>query len=443
MNTGTIAKSGKRFALKSLAALSIKCAAAGLSFVMFVALSRGLGDDGFGRFSFAFSLATILAIAGTVGQRNVVLRFASFYLHDHDEAKAKAVVRFSYGIVLLGSSVAALGLALAAAILPAFDGQQSLLWATALFTVVLALAEFQPNPQRAAGSVWCALLPRDVVFRLTVIALAMMAALGMIPALDPVTTLLLMSAFLGGLFLVQSFLVPLTNPVRLMTGAADFSQESRWISASWGMWGNSVVDASGRNVAIVIVGGLLPAAIVGAIFAALRTAMVLELFLMAINIVAAPMLAAQLGKHDFDAAQTTCRRISLMLGMPTLASFLIFFLWGDEVLELFGPGYATAYPELIVISLGYLVSAFAGPTAQIMEMSGHERVHFVMLVVTTGLSLAALPVAVALWGSMGAAVCISCNLIALNTAAYIYIFRKIGISSGLVNLALLFKERRP
>ncbi|NVK12685.1 MAG: lipopolysaccharide biosynthesis protein [Rhodobacteraceae bacterium] len=410
--------------------------------MMFVALSRGLGDDGFGQFSFAFSLATILAVAGTAGQRNLVLRFASFYLHDHDEAKARAAVRFSYGIVLLGSAAAALGLALAAALLPAFEQQQGLLWAAALFTIVLALAEFQPNPQRAAGSVWRALLPRDVIFRLAIIAVAAMAASGMVPAPGPVTVLLLMSAVLGGLVLVQSFLVPLTNPVRLMAGEADFSQMRQWISASWGMWGNSVVDASGRNIAIVIAGSLLPAAVIGTIFAALRTAMVLELFLMAINIVAAPMLAAQLGKNDFGAARSTCRRISLMLGMPTLACFAFFVLWGGQVLELFGPGYAAAHPELIVISLGYLVSALAGPTAQIMEMSGHERMHFVMLTVTTGLALAALPAAIALWGSMGAAICISCNLIALNAAAYIYIFRKTGISPGLVNLALLTKERR-
>ncbi|WP_170353895.1 lipopolysaccharide biosynthesis protein [Ruegeria lacuscaerulensis] len=440
-NTGT-KTSGRRFALRSLAALCIKCGAAGLSFLMFVALSRSLGDVGFGQFSFAFSLATILAIVGSIGQRSVILRFASFYLHEQEDAKARGVLRFSYAIVLSGSIIAALGLALMAYSLPSFANQQGLLWSAALLTVALALAEFQPNPQRAAGSVWIALVPRDILFRLIVISVAALAVSGWLPGLNAVTTVLIMSGLLIVLTLAQSFLLPLTNPLRLLRGPADFSEKRKWLSASWGMWGNSVVNAAGRNVAIVILGGLLPAAMVGAVFAALRTAMVLELFLMAINIVAAPLLAAQFGRNDHNGAETTCRRISLMLGLPTLASFLIFVLWGDHILELFGPGYAVVHPELIVISFGYLVSAFSGPTTQIMEMSGHERVHFVMLSVTTGLSLAALPFSVSAWGTMGAAFCISLNLIALNCAAYFYIFRKTGISSGLVNLSFLAKEPR-
>lgn len=425
-----------RFGVKSLSALAIKFGAAGLSFVMFVTLARAMTQDDYGRFGFAFSLATILAVIGTVGQRNLVLRYASVYLDGGQTRQAVGVIRDSYRLVLLGCLAMALGLVafafVAPLIVPGLAEQRALFLATAVLTVVLGLAEFQPNPQRAAGSVARALLPRDILLRALMIGVGILAIQGFVPQFDAIAAVLIMCALMAVLTFAQAFSLSWTHPKTLIWEEADTTDRPQWRKTLWGMWGNSVVNSAGRNVAVVIVGGVLPAATLGAFFAALRTSMVLELFLIAINVVAAPLLAARLANKKLDEVQKICTRISLMLGLPTLACFVIFVLWGDRVLNLFGEGFSQAHPELIIMSFGYLFSAFSGPTTQLMEMAGHERSFFVMLVVTTGLSLLAIPFAAQAFGSQGAAACIAFNLVALNLSAYVFIYRRIGVSSGII-----------
>lgn len=423
-----------KLAGKSIVALLIKIAAAGLSFVMFVALARAMSQDDFGTFGFAFSLATILAVLGSFGQRNLVIRFASVYLDNDDEAKAYAVIRHSYQLVFIGAAV--LGAALiAASFLPVLVDLQAVLIATSSLVVTLALAEFQPFPQRAAGVVWRALLPRDVLLRLLMIGLAFLAIRGFVPQLSAVTALWYMSSSLLVLIVFQAISLKITHPRHWLLAPRLANKETQeWRRATWGMWGNSVVSSSGRNVAIVILGSILPAVTTGAVFAALRTAMVLELFLVAINVVAAPLLASRLARGATAEVQRICILIAAMIGLPTLVCFGIFVFWGDKVLELFGSGFGSAHAELVVISFGYLVSAFSGPTTQLMEMAGYERQYFLILALTTGISLAALPFAVMWFGSIGAAVCISFNLISLNVVSCAFIHRSIGVSSGIIPL---------
>ena len=113
---------------------------------------------------------------------------------------------------------------------------------------------------------------------------------------------------------------------------------------------------------------------------------------------------------------------------------LSFIKWGDEILEIFGPGFSSAHKELIIIGFGYLVSSFSGPTTQILEMSGLERLYFIILSFTTGISLALIPFAASYWGSAGVATCISFNIVSLNICSYFAIYKRTGISPGMVRL---------
>lgn len=421
------------FATKSISAFVIKVGAAGLSFLMFVFLAQAMSQDDFGRFGFAFSLATILGVLGSFGQRNLVLRYASIYIRENERAAAYTVIRRGYGLVIAGSAFLAILLVLAAGLVPALMDQRPLLLATSVLVVFLALAEFQPNPQRAAGRVWLALLPRDIILRLAMIALGC-AAVGGVVSIDAVDAILFMALVLALLVLGQGILLPYTNPLRLIQEGNEFKDLLKWRHTMWGMWGNSVIMSSGRNLAVVIMAAVLPATTTGAVFAAMRTSMVLELFLVAVNVVAAPLLATRLQRRELPEVQHICRQIALMLGIPTLATFIVFVFYGDRLLELFGSGYAVAHTELIIMSFGYLVSAFCGPTTQLMEMAGYERPYFWMLAVTTAAALLALPLLSISFGSVGAAACIAFNLIGLNVASYLFISQRIGVVPGIIRL---------
>lgn len=290
----------------------------------------------------------------------------------------------------------------------------SLLWATASLTLGLGLAEFQSHPQRATGSVCRALLPRDIGLRCGMIAIAFTSLLIGGQSLTASAAIFSMAALLAILVIGQSFLIPLTNPVKLLGKPFHTEDQIKWRRAQWGIWGNSVVAATGRNLAVLMMGAFLAPHELGAFFAALRTAMVLELALMAINIVAAPQLARHLASANFSAAQDVCHKTIAMLGVPTMLVFAVFAIRGDWVLTLFAADFGSAHLVLIVLCAGYLFSALCGPTSQVMEMSGHERAFLKMQAISTGASLLALPLATWVFGTLGAAVCVSGNLIILN-----------------------------
>lgn len=422
---------GDRLLSQGAVAFAIKIGAAGLSFLMFVALSRALGPEQFGIFGIAFSAATLLALIGSFGQRNLVLRFASVYIGQADKPRAFGVIRFGYIRVLTGNWLITVVLALMALILTEY---RTILAATALLTITLALAEFQPHPQRAAGRIVLALLPRDILLRVAMIVLCLLIIFEQFPTLSAAQICSLMAGVLAILTLGQAFAEPYTNPARLIMEPAKSDDIQNWRRASWGFWGNSVVNAAGRNLAIVLLGLILTAEQSGAVFAALRTAMLLELALMAVNIVAAPKLAQSLAARNTDEAEALCRNVTVMVAVPTTLAFVIFLTAGPHILSLFRPDFSTAYPALILISLGYFFSALSGPTTQLMEMGGYERTYFRILAITTVVSLIALLPLAATFGMAGGAIAIAANLIAHNAWCIMFLRRELGVTPGLIPL---------
>ena len=60
---------------RSLVSLLIKVATAGLTYAMYVVLSRTMGAEEYGYFAFGLSLATVLAIGASMGQQTAILRY--------------------------------------------------------------------------------------------------------------------------------------------------------------------------------------------------------------------------------------------------------------------------------------------------------------------------------------------------------------------------------
>ena len=156
---------------RSIASLVIKIATAGLTYVMFVLLSRTMTTLDYGQFAFGFSLATMLVdrrqhgpadgdpavLAGghraratpqrpaTTSARGWALTLIAGATH-HDRAR---------------SDCGAVRRRAAATI-----GAKAHLMAAACLILPMGAAEYASSALRAQGSVWTALAPRDIVWRL-------------------------------------------------------------------------------------------------------------------------------------------------------------------------------------------------------------------------------------------------------------------------------------
>lgn len=406
-------------------ALIIKVGAAGLSFLMFLALARALPEAAFGQFGFAFSLATLLSVLGSFGQRTLALKYASVYVADEDRGTLAALMRFGYRYILIAGAalcivVAAIGLG---------TGPTYLIMVGPL-ALALSLAEYQAHFLRAYGNMAVALAPRDILWRLMAILFALATLWGFIDNASALTVLVMLTITL---LMICAGQLMMHAPMRaLLYTPATASSETRrrWRHASFGLWGTSFVQSAGPNMAVVLLGLIITPAETGPFFSALRVAMVLSLFLMAANMAGAPVIARSHAAGNTALLQRVCTSVARFVSLPTAACFALFALWGRDILQLFGDGFDSAFTPLMILSTGYLVAALMGPTVQVMETTGHERAYLRILTITTCSVLALMPVAIYLAGVVGAAMMISANMILTRGLCYRFILNHLNIAPG-------------
>src|SRR3569832_559669 len=128
---------------KLLVSLFIKVATAGLTYLMYVILSRLMGGTEYGYFAFGLALATILAIGANFGQQTAILRYWPKEMVAGRPDKAIAALRSSGAKTLIAGAVVIVVLVVVAAGTSVFSqGSIAHLYAAAALILPLALAEY-------------------------------------------------------------------------------------------------------------------------------------------------------------------------------------------------------------------------------------------------------------------------------------------------------------
>lgn len=415
-----------------MVALFNKVGAAALQFLMFLALARAMSTPEYGLFGFAFSLATLLAVGGSFGQRMLSLRFLGIYASDRMPKLATGIIRDGLRIVVLGTAALSI---LTALILPLLrqDLHFSFILLAGIFALVMALAEYFSYVLRSYGGIMLSLAPRDIIWRALVVLFTLPFALGWFPQIDASSGISLITVLLALIIVCQTLLHPATRPHALFCAPADFQRE-QWKRAAWGLWGTSFVQVAAPNLTIVIIGLLLSPQQTGPVFAALRIAQLLNLFLLAANMAASPLISRLFHEKRFAVLQRTCSSIALLSSVTAGLSFLLILLEGRFLLDLFGANYSVAYPALVIVSGAYMINTLTGPTSALLELTGHERAAFRMITTSNIVSLAAMPFATSSFGAVGATACLAFSIIGWNLQAVSYARRKIGIDPSILGI---------
>jgi len=144
----------------------------------------------------------------------------------------------------------------------------------------------------------------------------------------------------------------------------------------------------------------------------------------------APKFAALHAQQRHIELQALFTNINRLMFWPSLAIALIYVAFGSTVLRLFGPGFEHGYPALL-LSFGHLASAFVGPVANLLNMTGH---HVVTARVQTTSAMSAVVFGLAatgIWGSVGTAIAFSAALVLGNAWLTILVVRRLEIYPSL------------
>lgn len=422
---------------KSSQALAIKMVGAILSFLMFVALARSMSQNAYGIFGTVFSLVTLLAVVGAVGQRGVVLKFASAYDEQGRTDLLRGVYRSGYAQVIVGCTAAGAG---GAVYIYAFvDQSASVAVGVLVLAITMGLVEFQGVAFRSVAGLWVALAPRDLIWRGLVIitAVASIAIVG--GGVDNSTSWIWSFAIGLGIIATAQLLV-FDRSTHLLKGQRNYDREA-WRGPRLGLWISSATMAAVPGLAVLMVQSFVSTEDVGPFFAALRTAQMLNLLLLASTVVVAPTLSRTISRDDHEASQTVVAVAALASGLFGVFGFLVMAVFGRQLLNLFGPDFDSAYAVLLILASGFLLNTLAGPTGSLLEMHGGQNMYSALLLAFNAVSLAFMPIIVSIWGTLGAAWCIAFSAAGWNLAAWIYCRRKYGIDPTILSGITLLRER--
>jgi O-antigen/teichoic acid export membrane protein len=371
---GAVLKTG---AARAALSLAIKIMTAGLTFLGFVVLSRTLPGDDYGLFALGLSIATILAVGAGLGQQTAVLRYFPEDTVKGQPERAVVSVRAGGMLTLLAGLGVAILLVLAGALSGQFAFSASLsgpLWGAALLVPAMAFAEYASAALRAQGSVLTALGPRDLLWRVALPLCVLALASGGV-ALSGFGALLLSAGLLALVLMVQAgvasakglVIAPGLNGLMGYLSARGFA--SFWFFLA------ALIDTVALNFDTILIGFFVSGESAGVYFNAFRTAGLMTLLMYAANLVIGPMVAAAFHGNDLRKAQAITALAAWAGFGFSLLVFATFVLFGEPILSLFGPEFASGYPLLVLLSIGLLFDAATGPTRTVMMMTGQERAY--------------------------------------------------------------------
>lgn len=424
---------------KSLASLLIKVATAGLTYAMYVVMSRLMGEAEYGYFAFGLSLATVLAIGASMGQQTAILRYWPEETVAGHGDKALAALRAGGALTViagLGISAALLLVSLVVQIFGDAARPVAHLYASAALVLPMALAEYWSSALRAQGSVWTALVPRDIIWRVAApVTVVGVFAFG--GAVDGWVALLVTAATLV-LALGLQYGAAGGRGYEIAPGFAEIGAywRERGAASRWFLIG-TVIDSAALNMDIIFVGLLVTPESAGTYFNAFRTAGLLTLFMFAITLVVAPMVARHYHAGEMRKAQAVTALCAWAGFLFSLVVFVGFWFFGDVILSLFGGAQEGGWLILMLLSTGLLFDAATGPSRIVMMMTGRERDYVRIFggVMVAGMALQL--IVIPIWGPLGAALVNMGSRIVAQLAIAWWSRRHIGLDTSLIGAFLV------
>jgi O-antigen/teichoic acid export membrane protein len=417
-------------------ALVLKGSSAVLGFGSFVLLARIMTTEQFGQYSFAFSIASLVAIACNFGQPNAVLRFYPPLLEHRQFGEAAGFLGWSVRVLTTWLTIGVVGMVMASLIARASGHSPSIihLLAAAALVPALAVAEWLGSALRAHGLIIGAVGGREIVWRLGIIVWA--AACLLLGQSTSAGTAMIVTA--GLLLMVTLGQVLVLERVRSDAEriADPVIQDKIWQSTSMGFWGNGLLFAVLQNAAPAFAGFLSAHDDTARLFAALRVGNLFSLILVASNLVAGPMLSRRFAKGDTKGLQVICRTLAAAQSAPVAIAFVIILMFGPQIMELFGRDYRAGHAMLIIAAGAALINAMCGPCGLLLQMAGQERTYFRILATTVCLYvLAQLAIAPTI-GAIGLAVAYLGAQALWNIWAVIACRRHLAVDPSVLGLIL-------
>jgi len=406
-------------------AFSLKVLAAGLAFGLNVVLARLLGAEGSGIFFLAFTIVFIVSAIGRVGMENALVRFIAANIAANQPGKVLGVYRMAMFYSLIAAALLSTLLYLLAPWMsqviftkPELTKPLTLM---AIAVVPLALLTLHASALQGLKKIAESILVLSVTVPLltSLIAFFFVPGYGINAAVIGYLLATIVTLLLGRWFwrkTVDSF----------KTHFAGFDR-SELLASSIPLLGVVLMNIVITWSPMLFLGVWESSENIGVYSAASRTAVLTSFVLVAVNSIAAPKFAALYQQGDIQALGVVARssaKIMIVLATPVLLLFLLFPEW---ILSLFGEEFKQGAVVLMILSAGQFINVATGSVGYLLMMSGQERLMRNNLLFSATVGVLLILWLVPNYGIVGGAISAAITLSMQNIIAMLLVSKKLNI----------------
>ena len=399
-----------------------------LAFAVQVLLARMLGSSSYGDYYYVLAWVMALLVAAKAGLDGVIQRFMPAYLARREWERLAGLISWSSWRATIAACGIAAAVALIVSVSDGIPGDAKLTFYLGCAVLpVLAYVYLRSAMLKSLQHVVLALLPEAVIAPMVLsVAIGIFwlmsdSQVGAAHAMLATLAGLMVSAVLGRYLLLQRM-------------PAELSQVSRAREPKvWGASARSMMLITGshmllNNADAIMLGLLADATSVGIYAVAAKVSVLVYFPLTIANAAVAPLIPRFHAQSDHAQLQQVLDQSMRLVTLLAVFLACVLCIGGHGLLSLFGRDFVAGYTALIILVVGGLINAVAGPSANLLSFTGSERFVSRVMIVTLGINIILNLLFIPRWGIEGAALATVISMMTWNLVTYVVSRRRLGVN---------------
>ena len=416
--------------------LSIKVISTGLGLISSIILTRALGVEQFGIYTYIFALIALLAVPAQFGMTTLVIRETA----RAEAGKAWGLMKGLWAWTNLTSlALSALIITLCVVYInfvPTSSTLDKNSYLLALISIpFIALSSLRGAALQGLRKIVKGQLPENIIrplFMIVMVGVVWYYSDTGLQAFDAIlySVIATVIAFIIGAGLLLKEKPKEVNRLQTME-----YKTSEWFKSIIPLSLLEGVFIINSQTDLVMLGMFANETEVGIYRVAFQGAALTTLGLTAVASMAMPYMARYHSQNRIDKLaylSVMSARASMLLALPAL---LLFAFFGKELLLLFfGESFADSYSILLILTGSQFLNAFFGTSGRILNMAGLEKVTLKAMLLSTVINIVLNAALIPIYGAAGAAVATASSIVIRNIILWIVVRKTLGIDCTALGL---------
>lgn len=338
-----------------------------------IVIQRALGVGFFGLYSASLSLVTLISSIFDMGMDNAMIRYIAIYRGRKQQTNSiRSLVIFCTSLVGITGLLGAFIVLVLAPVLAALIHKPE---ATPVLQILAPII-----PLLCMQTVWTGGLQGLKEFKRRVfiqrflvplvLLLLMTGALLFWRNITGVAVLALLSTIIS----TTINLYFLFRAVSRISGRGEEKYEVRtWLGFALPNFLTTIVNTMLDSIDTLLLAFFVSNVQIGLYAAAIKISLFISLPLTSLNIVFMPTIADLYARKELQRLEAMFKIVTKWTITLSLPIFVISTLFSVPLLELSGKSFVEAWPLLIALSVGYMISAATGSVGFMLLMTGHQK----------------------------------------------------------------------